>query len=476
MDAGRNPVTGAIQCRSQFDPAAAVDLRRHRLRSAAAGPAARCGAAWPPTSPPACPTIRSAPADNARCRSPISPDDSPGISRLEQFVLSGFVSGDTSECSSCRAARSASRSAPNIGVRRRSTMTRSTFVTETAAHQRRRHPAVRSRRVRGEGGFRRDPDPDPAGHALLPRADRQRRGARRRLSGRDRHGLGLQCRRRLGADPRHPLPRQLRPLGARAEPVGDRRSRWCRTSPPGFLDPCDPARINTDREPRTANCTAASRRALLADDQRRPRRRSAIVSGSNPDLFAETSDSWTVGAVIQPRFIPGLSLSVDYYNITVNDIIISLTAQTIVNSCYDSPTLNNVFCPLFQRYPGRRALARSARFRAQILGNTLTQAPLNFASARSRGHRRQPELSRQSRPRCHAPDQPDLHPQSARSATSRIRSRPNFENRILGELGDPEDEFRLDLDLTYGAVHARLPDALHRPDVGQHLRGLQRPQ
>ena len=42
-----------------------------------------------------------------------------------------------------------------------------------------------------------------------------------------------------------------------------------------------------------------------------------VISGSNPNLTEETSNSWTVGAVIQPRFIPGLSLSVDYYNIKV---------------------------------------------------------------------------------------------------------------------------------------------------------------
>ena len=40
--------------------------------------------------------------------------------------------------------------------------------------------------------------------------------------------------------------------------------------------------------------------------------------------------------MIQPRFIPGFSLSVDYYKIKVNDVIVSLSAQQIVNSCYDS--------------------------------------------------------------------------------------------------------------------------------------------
>ena len=90
-----------------------------------------------------------------------------------------------------------------------------------------------------------------------------------------------------------------------------------------------------------------------------------IISGSNPDLAEETSDSWTVGAVIQPRWIPGLSLSVDYYKIKVNDVIVSLAAQTIVNNCYDQPSLNNVFCALFERNRGTGDPTRSASSRAR---------------------------------------------------------------------------------------------------------------
>lgn len=45
------------------------------------------------------------------------------------------------------------------------------------------------------------------------------------------------------------------------------------------------------------------------------------VFGGNPDLKEETSDTWTVGAVIQPSFAPGLNITVDYFNITVKDTI-----------------------------------------------------------------------------------------------------------------------------------------------------------
>ena len=75
-----------------------------------------------------------------------------------------------------------------------------------------------------------------------------------------------------------------------------------------------------------------------------------IVSGGNPNLESETSDSITLGALVQPRFLPGFSISSDYYDITVNNVIASIgSAQTIANLCYDSPNLSNPFCSLVQR-------------------------------------------------------------------------------------------------------------------------------
>ena len=78
----------------------------------------------------------------------------------------------------------------------------------------------------------------------------------------------------------------------------------------------------------------------------------AFLSGGNPTLEEETGRSWTVGAVIQPRFVPGLSITVDYYNIDVEDLIAVLSAQTIINECYGSAQgINNPFCATVSRDP-----------------------------------------------------------------------------------------------------------------------------
>ena len=58
------------------------------------------------------------------------------------------------------------------------------------------------------------------------------------------------------------------------------------------------------------------------------------AGGSNPFLQNETSESWTLGAVWQPDFVPGLTLEVDYFEIELENQI-ALSFQ--VNSCYDSP-------------------------------------------------------------------------------------------------------------------------------------------
>lgn len=56
------------------------------------------------------------------------------------------------------------------------------------------------------------------------------------------------------------------------------------------------------------------------------------VSGGSPTLRPEQSESWSAGAVITPRRIPGLRLSVDYTRIEKEDNIITLSAQVVINN------------------------------------------------------------------------------------------------------------------------------------------------
>ncbi|HEY0113844.1 MAG TPA: TonB-dependent receptor [Allosphingosinicella sp.] len=59
---------------------------------------------------------------------------------------------------------------------------------------------------------------------------------------------------------------------------------------------------------------------------------SGLVTG-NTDLKPEIANSWNVGAVLSPRFLPGFTASVDYFRIDLEDAIDTITFQQIVNRC-----------------------------------------------------------------------------------------------------------------------------------------------
>lgn len=149
---------------------------------------------------------------------------------------------------------------------------------------------------------------------------------------------------------------------------------------PNFTDPCSARNINDGTTYRAANCAAAG---IPTSYDYNYAASLEIVSGGNPDLREEKSDSFTVGALIQPRWIPGLSVSVDYWNIKVDNVIASVDAQTIVDQCYDSPSLSNVFCGSFQRAGAGGGPRGEEAYR--ILEGSLLASSLNYAKLKVRG-------------------------------------------------------------------------------------------
>jgi len=69
--------------------------------------------------------------------------------------------------------------------------------------------------------------------------------------------------------------------------------------------------------------------------------------GGNPNLRPEISDTYTAGVVWQPGFVSGLSLSVDYFNIKVDDFIGRIGANLELTTCL--ATGNPTFCNLIHR-------------------------------------------------------------------------------------------------------------------------------
>mgnify|MGYP001161090898 FL=1 len=101
--------------------------------------------------------------------------------------------------------------------------------------------------------------------------------------------------------------------------------------------------------------------------------------GGNENLQPETGETTSYGVIFAPSFIEGLVLSVDYIEIDIADAIVPVSAQNIVNRCYDSPTLSNSFCPLISRNDDS-ASAQSGGL------DYLRQVQLNFGAAIYEGY------------------------------------------------------------------------------------------
>jgi len=217
---------------------------------------------------------------------------------------------------------------------------------------------------------------------------------------------------------------------------------------PGFDDPCKPGNIGQNPN-RTANC-AADIGANITNLASLGVYSLPIISGSNPNLIEETSDSYTVGAVIQPRYIPGFSLSIDWYKIKVSNVIVSLSAQQIVNNCYDSASLSNVFCDLFDRWNGPGLDPVGGGNPGQVQGNSLISAGVNFASRVRKGI--DTEAAYKTDLGAFKLDTRIIYTHNFQISNFQDPANPKFENRILSELGDPKDEFRWDVAVTHGPV------------------------
>ena len=127
----------------------------------------------------------------------------------------------------------------------------------------------------------------------------------------------------------------------------------------GFADdPCDRRNTGSGPDPTTrqANCLAAGVPTNF-NSLSNQRSFSQAIAG-NVDLKNEKSKAWSVGTILNPQFIPGLTISADYLDIRLANAISSFSATQVANACYDSSDYpNNQFCPLVQRDPASDQLS-----------------------------------------------------------------------------------------------------------------------
>jgi iron complex outermembrane recepter protein len=76
------------------------------------------------------------------------------------------------------------------------------------------------------------------------------------------------------------------------------------------------------------------------------------LSGGNPGLREETSETRTIGAVVRLPFVDRLNLAVDYFEIEVEDAVATMNAQTTLDVCYQLLDANSEPCRAITRVAG----------------------------------------------------------------------------------------------------------------------------
>jgi outer membrane receptor protein involved in Fe transport len=116
-------------------------------------------------------------------------------------------------------------------------------------------------------------------------------------------------------------------------------------------DPCDAAHGLRANPVVNANCLSRGLGPGFAQN-------SALIdvpAGGNPNLHPEQSENATLGAVLTPRALPGLTASVDWWQYRIKHAIDSYAdtdPNLIPDTCYESAHFSSPLCAFVTRVPG----------------------------------------------------------------------------------------------------------------------------
>ena len=115
-------------------------------------------------------------------------------------------------------------------------------------------------------------------------------------------------------------------------------------------DPCSAAFVTGGPNPatRAANCAAAGITQPFTSVMNSTSVKG--LGGGNTGLQNERAHSWTAGATIAPRAIPGMALTADYIHINIANEITEPGLTNLLDACYDAVNYpNNAYCGSFTR-------------------------------------------------------------------------------------------------------------------------------
>jgi outer membrane receptor protein involved in Fe transport len=126
------------------------------------------------------------------------------------------------------------------------------------------------------------------------------------------------------------------------------------------FDPCSaPGRAANGAGPVPVSCIGTAGHQVSAGQSAgggldSPAGQYNFLQGGNQALMPEESDTVTVGMVWEPSFLPRFNLSIDYFDITIDQAIQTLGALNTLNLCYDQG--DAVACDRINRNPGNGSL------------------------------------------------------------------------------------------------------------------------
>ncbi len=117
-----------------------------------------------------------------------------------------------------------------------------------------------------------------------------------------------------------------------------------------YTDPCrNYGTAGTDANV-VANCQADG----LPADFNLATFQATTLQGGNPNLEPETSESFTFGIVFQPSFVENLTVSLDYFDIEIEDAVGTAPTSEVISACYASAGFSDPLCALIvgPAFPG----------------------------------------------------------------------------------------------------------------------------
>lgn len=163
--------------------------------------------------------------------------------------------------------------------------------------------------------------------------------------------------------------------GFRAPTIGDLYGGSSQTFTTGFRDPCDSVYGTARGSARCLQDVPANFRQLqqgfVPTTSVAAQTPVPFNSGSNVFLQPETSESNTIGFVYSPSFVPGLTTSLDWWKVRIDNTIVADSPNQILSDCYVS--LIESRCGLFSRDPAQGNIVADLTYGGRNAGYTETE-------------------------------------------------------------------------------------------------------